>query len=97
MFVATGSLMWGLLVLAAPLPMQLVRMSDYETWSVGEILRARRDDPTVSDALDQALRGPLPTRPAVDDDLFLPDCPRLDAPPLAAERPATPPASTPLR
>ena len=106
LFMTTGSLLWGLMVLAAPLPMQLTRLTDKESWSLGEVVRGRRDDRTVSDALDASLRGPLPVRPVEDDAFFVPDCPRLDAgrfartaPPPATPLPAppTPPTSTPLR
>ena len=103
MFLATGSLMWGGFLIAAPLPMQLARMSDRESWSVMEALRGRRDDHGVSDALDHALRAPTPTpRLSADDAYFVPDCPRLDGPMdevtiETAPRATTPPISTPLR
>lgn len=96
-FVTTGSFAMGLLVLAAPLPIRWVQNSDRQTWSLGEILRGERDDQTIPDALDQALRGPLPIRPVQDEDFFVPDCPRLDVPPITPQRPAAPPISTPLR
>ena len=97
LFVATGSLTWGALLLAAPLPMKLVRLSEWETWSLGEVVRQRRDDHTVSDALDDALRGPLPVRPVEDGAFFVPDCPALPAVDAPAPVPPTAPASTPLR
>ena len=78
-FVLTGSLMLGLLVLAAPLPMMWANVSERQTWSLGEVLRGRRDDQSIADALDARLRAPIPT-PGHDlapDDLFVPDCPAL--------------------
>ena len=103
LLVATGSLTWGLLVLAASAPVRWVQASERRTWSLGEVVRGRRDDQTVSDALDRALRVPLPTPRSEDDGtLFLPDCPRLDdrrSRPDAG-RPAvlrSTPASTPIR
>ena len=93
LFMTTGSLAWGLALLAAPAPMQLARLTDKETWSVGEVVRGRRDDHAVSDALDDALRGPLPARPVEDGDFFVPDCPRLDTGRWARTGPAEPPAT----
>lgn len=102
-FVLTGSLTMGLMVLVAPLPSMWVQHSERQTWSLGEVLRGRRDDHTVADALDQAIRGPLPSRPVSDDSFFVPGVPRLDPRHLTETLPApetappTPPASTPLR
>ena len=87
-FVTTGSLLMAMLVLAAPLPMKWVNASERQTWSLGEVLRGKRDqEHPVAAALDDALRGPLPSRPVRDGAYFVPGVPRLDASRFDAEAP----------
>ena len=79
-FVLTGSLVMGLLLLAAPYPALWVQKSERRSWSLGEVLRGARDrEHPLAGALDDALRGPLPVRPLRDDAYFVPGVPRLGA------------------
>ena len=82
-FVMTGSIQLAMLLLVAPWPSLWAEKSERRTWSLGEVLRGKRDEEhPVAGALDDALRGPLPVRPVRDDAYFVPGVPRLDAPRL---------------
>ena len=86
--VVTGNLVVGVGVLAAPIPIQIVRLYDLEEVTPGHERRQRTADAGVSADLDRLLQ---PGRPAEltdpEPELFLPDCPPLE------RAPATPPTA----
>lgn len=105
LFLQSGDLQTGMLLLAAPLPCLVVYgfKREWADWTVGDLRQRRRDHGEVDADLDRALRGPVAPVSLEDDGaFFVPGCPALDETVTAAfhseppERPV-PPTSTPLR
>lgn len=88
-FVATGSLLIGMGVLAAPLPSLVVYglLSDRADWTLHEMRHRSQsaDAARLADDLHRSLHpGAKPHEAfAPSDDLFLPDCPALPEAPRA--------------
>ena len=90
--IATGSMVLGLGLLVAPVPTLVVYAlrPDLADWSLRDALgRARRDPDAdaVTDALDGALRPPVPPPPADDGRFFVPGVPRAPPPTHDVTRP----------
>ncbi len=92
LFLQTGDLRIGMLLLAAPFPLLVLDLfgREWADWTIRDLLQRGQGDDDVEAGLHRAIRGPEAPVRHPDDAYFIPGCPPLGEPPADTSDAPTP-------